>query len=374
MSGEWDTRLNKMVHLFTRRLSVQIILMAGMSLFACMALPPVFYALIFSVLPGAEARAQAIAALPSVVNALLILVFNMVLFILIFQRLFRSKASYLREIDAYVSRLSSGAIGEQVPLRGNDELTDLCRTMNTMSERIAAMMEKEHAAEQAKTELIQGVSHDLRTPLTAVKGYLQLLIDRQYRDEAEREHFLCAAVAKAEHLENLIEELLDYTRLMDPSRPMEKVPLDFGRMLQQLLVDYVPIFEQKGISVDVGDIPHGCTVAAAPDKLERALDNLFGNALKYTETGGIVQLRLVRIMDSVRLIVSNTSLSITEEEIGHIFERFYRIEKSRSQKTGGSGLGLAITRRIVELHGGTIEACYYDHMLHFKVELPLGLA
>lgn len=370
MSGAWGTRLNKLFSIFTRRLSVQIIGMAGLSFVCCMLLPPLLFHIIFFWTLGAEARAEAISVLPDAIQLILILGLNAAIFILMFRWLFRKKSRYLGEIDAFAKRLAGGGIGEVIEVRGRDELADLCSTMNDMSQRLSAMLEKERADEQAKTELIQGVSHDLRTPLTVVKGYLQLLSDHQYQSEAEAQHFLQAAVAKSEHLENLIEELLEYTRLMDDGRALDTVPIDFGRMLEQLLVDYQPIYEQHGLVCDLPAMPRGCRIAAAPEKLERALDNLFGNALKYTTPGGTVSVHLVRAREVIRLVISNTSPKIPDEELGHIFERFYRLEKSRSQKTGGSGLGLAITRRIIELHGGSIEACYYDHMLHFQIELP----
>lgn len=370
MSGAWGTKLNKLFSFFTRRLSVQIVWMAGISFFCCMVLPPILFHIVFVWTPGADARAKVFAILPDPFIVLLILAMNAAIFILIFRRLFRKKAQYLRAIDVFAKRLASGAIGETIEIRGRDELADLCRTMNDMSLHLAALREKERADEQAKTELIQGVSHDLRTPLTVVKGYLQLLSDHQYKNEAEAQHFLQSAVAKSEHLENLIEELLEYTRLMDDGRKLPAMPLDFDRMLEQMLLDYQPIYEQQGLACDFPALPRGCRIAAAPEKLERAIDNLLGNALKYTTPGGTISVRLVRVKGIIRLVISNTSSKISDDALPHLFERFYRLEKSRSPKTGGSGLGLAITRRIIELHGGTIEARYYDSMLHIFIELP----
>ena len=334
---------------------------------------PILCWLIFEVLPGSNDRVAWLEAMQfsNIWLTVITLGLNILLFSLTFLWLFRSKRRYLKEIIGQTMQIGNGA-DISVSLRGNDEITELCRSINTMSDKLKAQLARERVLEQEKIEIIQGMSHDLRTPITSQRGYLLLLKDRQYQDREEMDSFIAAATAKTEQLSALIEELFDYTRLADETRHLNIIHFDFVQMVRQIALDYTPLMEKANLqlNLDLPKIP--IFIQADAEKIARLLDNLFSNASKYTTSQGQIRICLQKSAEQVEFTISNTCQKISEQEISHLFERFYRIEKSRSPRTGGAGLGLAIARRITDLHHGRIFADYKREMLAIHVDIPLN--
>ena len=354
----------------TLSLSGQLLLMNMLSLVAGFVGVPLLCWLVFGVLPGGAERAAALQKLnlSNIELAAMTLGINLLLFSGTFLCLFRNKRHYLKEIIEQTRQIGKGA-DIKVSVRGHDEITELCRTINTMSANLHNQLAREYRLEQEKIEIIQGMSHDLRTPITAQRGYLQLLKDKQYQSPEERERFIAAALAKTEQLSSLVEELFEYTQLADKKSPLNIICFDYARMLEQVALDYMPLFTQAGIHVDL-DIPKiPMLLHADAEKIARLLDNLFSNASKYTSPQGRIRIALNKCQGKMELILSNTCPELAEQELQHLFDRFYRMEKSRSLRTGGAGLGLAIARRIVELHHGDIFAQYREGMISIHVRL-----
>lgn len=300
----------------------------------------------------------------------LIWLLNLAFYLGTFYLLFRKKQRYLREITAGIKRLGEGWIGETLPVRGQDEIAEICRTINRMSTELAAQIQKERETERTKNRLIRDVGHDLRTPLTSLRGYLQLLRDKQYADEKEQEAFIRAASGKAEQLTELIETLFEYTRLSDPARPLQKVRFDLAQLVNQFVVDDAPLARKQGLQLQAQVQEKGMEVMGEPALFARLMENLLGNALKYTTTGGTIQVILERLEDRLQLMIGNNCAPVPPDQLAHLFDQFYRLESSRSTQTGGSGLGLAIVKVIVEKHGGTIAARYQNGQLQFVMQLP----
>lgn len=302
--------------------------------------------------------------------ACIVWLMNLFFYLLTFQWLFRKKKRYLRDIIVHISRLGQGNIGETLPVRGNDEIADICQTINKMSLNLSEQREKKRAAEMEKTRLIRSIGHDLRTPLTSIRGYLQLLQDKQYKDETEHDLFVQRAAAKTNQLTQLIETLFAYTRLSDPEWQLPKTHFNFYQMVTQMVVDYTPLAKKSGFVLRANLLPECPFIDGNPEALARLLENLLGNAIKYTSQGGHIDVQLTIYERKHRLIISNDCAPVPEDEMMHIFDQFYRLEQSRSTKTGGSGLGLAIVKSIAERHGGSVSAEYYNGQIHFIVDLP----
>lgn len=334
---------------------------------------PVFCWLLFEALPGGTERAAAFSGyeFSNIALAVLTLGLNILLFSGTFLLLFRGKKQYLKEIIDQTRQIGNGA-HIAVSLRGNDEITELCRTINTMSDKLRAQLIHEHEMEQEKIEIIQGMSHDLRTPITSQRGYLQLLKDQQYQNREEMESFIAAATEKTEQLSALVEELFEYTRLADKKRPLNLIAFDLSQMVRQIVLDYVPLLTQKDLELisDISNVP--MMIQADAEKIARLLNNLFSNASKYTSPQGAIRICLRRREEHIEFIISNTCEEISKQEQPRLFERFYRVEKSRSTQTGGVGLGLAIARSIVDLHQGKIFADYQRGMLSIHVWIPIN--
>ncbi len=214
--------------------------------------------------------------------------------------------------------------------------------------------EAEQSAQRAR-DLVVFLAHDLKTPLTSVIGYLNLLHDQPDLEAAERAKYTGIALDKAKRLEELISEFFDINRLELESIGEEGVFIDLSMLLEQLADEFWPLLEEKNLTLRPAIGP-GLTVRGDPDKLARVFDNVLRNAVNYSVPGSAVGLRAFRQGPEIVVSISNEGLEIPEQELSHIFEKFYRLDAARSTRTGGAGLGLAIAKEIVERHGGTIRA------------------
>jgi two-component system, OmpR family, sensor kinase len=239
-------------------------------------------------------------------------------------------------------------------LTPKDELDSLQNIFVDMSERISEQVQDLRQVDALRRELITNISHDLRTPLAAVQGYLETLqLKAATLTEDERQHYLTAASKNSERLGKLISDLFDLSRF--DAKAVQAHPEEFP--LQELAQDVVLKFEgtakAKGVMLELLFDKNLPFVKADVGLIERALTNLIENALRYTPSGGEVRLELHKRPRGVNVLVKDTGQGIPANDLPFIFERFYRA-KGNDEKTG-SGLGLAITKRIIELHGKKIE-------------------
>lgn len=292
------------------------------------------------------------------------------LFIIYIFVLSRRRLLYLVRITKAVQRIADGHFDERIPVRYNDEMGELAANLNKMSEQLKTSIEDERRAERTKSELITNVSHDLRTPLTSIAGYLGLIEQDRYRDEVELRHYVHVAYEKSKRLHTLIDDLFEYTRLSGGGLTLRKTPLDLVEMIGQLTAQFQFEMRQAGMEIRLSFPPHKVMLEADGDKLARVLDNLLANAVNYGQDGIYVDVN-VRVVDRVAMVeMINYGVPIPPQDLPHIFDRFYRVEKSRSEDTGGSGLGLAIAKQIIELHGGTIRAESDRSRTLFEIRLP----
>ena len=252
----------------------------------------------------------------------------------------------LRYVLAATSRIASGRYGERVPVRDADELGELSQSFNAMARAL-------EEAERRRMEVISDVSHELRTPLSTLRGYVEGLAEGVVEPSQETWTLL---YAEFERLGRLVDDLRRLSRAeagqldlsMAPMAPAEAVRLAVGGML--------PLFDEKGVelkSAVPGDLP---SVLADVDRVVQVLSNLLSNALRHTPDGGRVVVEAEARGDEVNFEVTDTGTGIAPEHLERIFERFYRVDKSRSrgEARGGSGTGLAISRALVEAMDGRL--------------------
>ena len=206
-------------------------------------------------------------------------------------------------------------------------------------------------AEQRKNDLVVYLAHDLKTPLTSVLGYLQLLQEEPGLPEEIRVRYMDVAFHKAERLEELINEFFEITRYNLTHIVLEKREINLTRMLEQLIFEFQPMMREKELACNL-EAPKDFYYTCDPDRMQRVFDNLLRNAVNYSFPSTEIQIRLRTEQNQILLDFENEGNPIPEEKLSRIFEQFFRLDSSRGTKTGGSGVGLAIAREIVELHGG----------------------
>lgn len=296
---------------------------------------------------------------------------SLLLFIFYFFLLSRSTILYLMRISQGIEQIAGGDFDSRLPVRGDDELAALADNINKMTEQLKLSIEEERRAEQAKAELVTNVSHDLRTPLTSIVGYLGLIEEDRYRDEVEMKYYVQIAYEKSLRLKSMIDDLFEYTRTSG-GIGLRLSPINLVEMLGQLAAQFRLQFEQAEMECRLSLPDHPIIVDADGDKLVRVFENLMVNAIQYGKDGRQVHIAVWRESGLAVVEIANDGEPLPASAIPLLFDRFYRAEHSRSRHTGGSGLGLAIAKNIVELHHGAISAASSEGRTSFKVTLPIG--
>lgn len=225
-------------------------------------------------------------------------------------------------------------------------------------------------AEQRKNDLVVFLAHDLKTPLTSIIGYLSLLEENTDLPMEYRAKYTNITLDKAYRLEQLINEFFDITRFNLQSFPLENNHIDLVMMLRQMAEEFYPVLKEKNLTCSI-NAKGSVNIIGDSDKLSRVFDNLMRNASAYCYSGTNIDISIFKKNDNAVVTFTNCGDKIAQEKLDMIFEKFFRVDDSRTSKTGGTGLGLAIAKQIVERHGGTIEAQSNDEHTVFTVALPL---
>ncbi|EOO12519.1 sensor histidine kinase [Bacillus cereus] len=299
-----------------------------------------------------------------------LIAFAIFTFIIIFLILVRKKIVYLKLISDNVNDIANGKLGLTIGIKGKDELTQLAQNINYMSKELEHTFEQERRLERTKNELITNVSHDLRTPLTSIIGYVDLLKRGQYDSKTQLQEYLETTYLKSQRLKYLIDELFEYTRLSGIDTKLNFNEVDLSGLLEQIVGEYIPIFEKESLIVQKSITEETIPIFIDIEKMVRVYENLFMNAIKYSMKPSELSICLELIGNKAILKVSNKVEKPPVSDPNKLFERFFRGDKARKDDQG-NGLGLAISKRIVELHHGNIHAEYKDDWMSFIVEHPI---
>lgn len=285
---------------------------------------------------------------------LIYVVFGIGIFTVTFLLLQEKSMRYIARISDAMQSISEGDLNITVDIEGDDEFSVMAASLNKMVEDLRELMDKEREAERTKNELITNIAHDLRTPLTSITGYLELLSGDTALDPEVQKKYIGIAYVKTKRLEKLIEDLFGFTKLNYGKMSMHVARVDVVKLLSQLLEEFYPSFVDKNLSYELQSNVPAQVITADGNLLARLFDNLINNAIKYGADGKRILVKVHGAEDQVTVSIVNYGYVIPSEELPLIFNKFYRVEQSRSTNTGGTGLGLAIAKNIVDMHGGSI--------------------
>lgn len=241
--------------------------------------------------------------------------------------------------------------------KAGDEIDGLGKNFNLMADRIDQQLEDLKTTDAKRREMVANVSHDLRTPLTSLHGYLEtLLLKDEKLSPAERREYLEIATAQSGRLSQLIRELFELAKLDSSETLINLEPFSLAELAQDVVHKFGLEAEKRNIQLQTAFGNNLPFAYGDIGLIQRVLDNLIENALRYTPSGGNITLSVMNDSDNIVVKVADTGQGIPEEEISHIFDRFYRLEKTRTTSNKNAGLGLAIVKRIIDLHGSNISA------------------
>lgn len=273
---------------------------------------------------------------------------------------------YLDEVSEAAQKL---AYPTDAPIVLPGGLKSMEDDLNKVRLQTLESLKSAREAEQRKDDLLVYLAHDLKTPLTSVIGYLNLLEDEPQISPELIMKYTGIAKRKAQRLEELINEFFEITRFSTDKLFLEPARTNLSRMLTQITYEFNPILLEKGLEWEL-QIPENIEIICDADKLGRSIDNLIRNAVNYSYRDTKIFFSLIQTENGVRICVQNLGKTIPPEKLKRIFEQFYRLDSARSSDTGGAGLGLAIAKEIIELHHGTIAAFSENEMIRFVIELP----
>ncbi len=258
----------------------------------------------------------------------------------------------IRQMQEVAGAIAGGRFDKKAIVKGQDELAELARSLNAMSDELEQKIERLRYLDKVRTDFVANVSHELKTPLTSIRGFVETLEDGAINDKGNAVRFLAIIKKHTQRLGNIIDDLLRLSELESGGR-IRMAELDLKGLLDEVMMGFGHALAAKKQILTVtaaGDF----TIIGDRDKLEQVFVNLIDNATKYTEEGGRIKVQLADKDDSVIVTIEDNGIGIPKEDMERVFERFYRVDKAHSRELGGTGLGLSIARHIVLAHKGDI--------------------
>lgn len=308
----------------------------------------------------------------TLVSFMLVTVIATICFFIIYFLLFIKRiVKDMTYISDRIIDIADGKSDEKIIIERQDEIGEIAGRINEMTEQINQLITSERDALQSNKDLIACVAHDLRTPITSVKGYLDLALDTKHYDLEQRQKYVRIAQTKTNRLEYLIHDLFNYTKLTSGEITLHRSKIDLVQLVEQMVEEFYPLFQEEELECTTKYNISYLEMNMDGELIARAVQNLLSNAIKYGKDGKHVYVELECLEQEVQIRVTNYGLVIPEESIKHLFDKFYRVERSRNVKTGGTGLGLNIAQEIVHLHGGRIQVTSGASGTCFTIALPL---
>lgn len=250
--------------------------------------------------------------------------------------------------------MARGDYSRRVEVKSPDEIGLLAHSLNTLAAELQERITALEQLDQTRREFVANVSHELRTPLSIIQGYTEALMDGMAGTEAERNNYLAEAHEEILRLRRLVSEILELRKIEAGEACIKKQEISLARLVSRVYGQFQALAEDKQIKMSLDFAPGSYIVQADPDRIKQVLINLLDNAVRATPRGGRVEVKLAEYDGKTQVSVTDTGPGIPPEEQPLIWERFYKVDKSRARTGGGTGLGLAIARQIIEAHGGTI--------------------
>lgn len=288
------------------------------------------------------------------------------LFSLFFYAALSKMVKYLNQVETGIDNI---VLDSADSIHMITELKPIETRFNEIKQILKKQEQEVIEGEKKKNDLIVFLAHDLKTPLTSIVAYLTMLDSYQDMPEEERQRYTHIALEKSIRLGELISEFFEITKFNLQDIVLEPVELNLSMMLEQLADELYGVLREKNLTCEV-EAAEDMVVYGDADKLARVFDNILRNAVSYCYPNTKIRIQAEMTEEGNRIVFSNRGKQIPKEQLGTIFEKFYRLDEARHSTTGGAGLGLAIAKEIVELHGGTIWAESDDKETRFIVTLP----
>lgn len=266
----------------------------------------------------------------------------------------RSITLPIRQMKETAEQIAKGDFTRRVRIRSRDELGDLANSLNTMADELQRKMEDLRQMDRIRTDFVANVSHELKTPLTLIKGYTETLQGEAMGDKVKAAKFVSIIKEHSDRLGNIVDDLLSLSELESSKGSIDCTQFELKELIDDILLGFGHVLASKKLELIVNSQGDDVSVNADRDKIEQVLVNLIDNAIKYTPRSGRIELSIVERDREIRIAVRDNGIGIGKEHLDRIFERFYRADKARSRELGGTGLGLSIAKHIVIAHKGKI--------------------
>ena len=272
--------------------------------------------------------------------------------------IYRSVSVPLAKLQKAARNIKEGNLDFEIRQESDDEIGQLCQDFEEMRLRLKANAEEKVAFDRENKELISNISHDLKTPITAIKGYVEGILDGVADSPDKMDRYLKTVYNKANDMERLIGELTLYSKIDTNEIPYNFIKINVKAYFDDCAEEIRTELESRNFVLTyLNYVPDDVCLIADPEQLYRVINNSISNSIKYNNKArGVINIRVREEKEYIHLEIEDNGQGVSPEEAGRIFERFYRTDASRNSRTGGSGIGLSIVKKIVEAHGGTIWA------------------
>lgn len=271
---------------------------------------------------------------------------------------YRSIAVPLVKLKKATQNIKEGNLDFVLDVEGNDEFSELCQDFEEMRRRLKESTEEKNLIEKENKELISNISHDLKTPITAIKGYVEGIMDGVADTPEKMDRYIKTIYNKANEMDRLINELTLYSKIDTNRIPYDFTTISAKQYFRDCAEDLAIELESKGAKFEYRNyLEEDSKIIVDPEQMRRVINNIVSNSLKYTDKPQTeIRMKILDVGDFIQVELSDNGKGIATKDLPYIFERFYRADASRNSSKGGSGIGLAIVKKIVEEHGGKIWA------------------
>ena len=268
------------------------------------------------------------------------------------------------ELSEGIQKMTGGDLSARVNVRGHNEFSELAQAFNSMSEKIESL-------DKSRSQFVSNASHELKTPLSTMKILIETLMYQDPMDPAMTKDFLSDVNKEIDRLNRIVSDLLTLVNIDSGGMTLNPTEISLNALLDEQVKRLLPLARENGIEINL-EMKDELNISGDRLKLQQVIYNVIDNAIKYTPRGGEVETLLTRSGKKAIIRIADTGIGIPAEDLPHIFDRFYRVDKARSRATGGTGLGLSIVKQIVQQHGGTISATSAEGKgTSFEIELPI---
>ncbi|HCW54558.1 MAG TPA: sensor histidine kinase [Clostridium sp.] len=297
------------------------------------------------------------------------LMISFLIFIVSFYMLFIKKISkitdYINEICDNLKKVSSGSMDIHIPKRRKDEIGILAQEVNSMTLHLKEYLQKEKQWDTQKINMITNLSHDLKTPLTSIIGFIKLMTEEEY-NEKNFKHYLNIVSAKSNDLKNSINQLFEFSKISNYDFKPKKSIISLNELAIQVLMGFIPELIQNNIEYKIVNVSSNVQILGDSYLLIRAFENIITNTIKYAADGRYIELVIGKSSEESYISFINHGEKIAEKDIENIINKYYRCEKT-CNKTEGTGLGLAIVQKIMEIHNGSLYINSTNEKTEFKL-------